>query len=217
VRWLSSIILFVVFLSCREIQPFDQFIPIQGYQLNGTVTTPNGIPLDSVEVRLWYTYRLYQTTPLDTVQVVVTDSTKIVYVAVYTQDFIFVKELFFGFRRTGVLPRFPWDEKDSEGKFVPSGKYFVSYSYDNVVVKDVPYIAEGHTTTVTDRNGRFSLTNANLPIGEAADFYRSNGQYEGTFVVMREILLEFVKGGAHNTYRVVLERDKLIRGSFTVQ
>lgn len=203
--------------SCRDFQPFEASIPITGYQLDGTVTTPNGIPLDSVQVILWYTYSLYRTTPLDTIQVVVTDSTKILYVAVYTSNFRYVRKLFFSFHRTGVVPRFPWNEKDDNGNFVPSGKYIIRYVYDTTIVKDVPHIAEGHPTAMTDARGRFSLTNANLPIGEIADFYYSNGDYEGTLRVQNDIILEFVKGEARNVYRVALQRNKLVRGSFTLE
>lgn len=185
--------------------------------MNGTVTTPNGIPLDSVEVILWYNYAVYQTTPLDTVQVVINDSTKIVYVAVYTYDYRYVRQLFFSFHRPGVLPRFRWDERNDDGDFVPSGKYIIRYEYDTTIVKEVSYIAEGHTTSMTDGAGRFTLTNANLPIGAVADFYRSDGRYEGTFIVKPKIALEFVKGNARSTAEVMLERDKLIRGSFILE
>jgi hypothetical protein len=217
VRYVLCILCCILLCSCRDIQPYDRFIPIQGYQLNGTVTTPNGIPLDSVEVRLWYNYGLYRTTPLDTIQVVVTDSTKIVYIAVYTYDFSYVRKLFLGFSRPGVLPRFSWNEQDDNGNFVPSGKYIIRYVYNDTIRKDVPYIAAGHTTAMTDADGRFTLTNANLPIGEVADFYSNHGDYEGTFIVLHEIILDFIKGDARRRYRLTLERDKLIRGSFTLE
>lgn len=204
----------VLLCSCREIEPLERFIPVNGYKLEGTITTPNGIPLDSVEVKVSYTYDLYQTTPLDTVQVLITDSTKIVHVAVYNYNFRQVRQLFLGFHRPGVFPNFRWDERDDTGKYVPSGKYFIRYTYDTVVVKVVSHIAEGHTTAITDRSGRFTLTNANLPIGEIADFYRSNGSYRGTFIVRQSIKLKFLKDGLASSAEVTLARNKLVRKSF---
>jgi hypothetical protein len=214
---LSWIILFSLpWLSCREIEPFDRTFPVDGYELEGVVTTPNGIPLDSVEVQLYYTYRLVQNTPLDTVEFSIPDSTKTLYVAVYNKEFRFVRRLYFGLRRLGPLPRFRWDERNETGAYVPSGVYIIRYVYDTLIVKDVRTVADGHTTAVTDRNGKFLIDHLNLPVGDEVDFYTGDGRYQGTFRIEPEIVLDLMRGSTASTgYRIPLVHNKLTRISLT--
>lgn len=203
--------------SCREIQPFgEQLGPISGYQVKGNVTTQNGIPLDSVVIEVSYSADVISSTPLDTVSVIITDSIRTVYVAVYTPSDQFVKQLFFGTRRPGILPRFRWDERDEYNALVPSGMYLIRYVYDTTIVKEVPYIAEGNPTATTNANGEFTIGAESLPVGAVFDYYASDNSYAGSYIVRPGILLRLIRGSRTATYIISLNKDVVTRAAFTL-
>jgi hypothetical protein len=214
VRWL----LIVLALGCREIQPLDVSTVIEGYELDGTVTTVNGVPIEGVSIRLWYDYRYVGDSPADTVTVVVTDSTKIVDVAVYTPDLRFVKQLFLGYRPTGPLSRFRWDGLDQFGGPAPSGKYLVRYAVDTVVVKFTPVVIDGRVTAVTDARGRFTLKGSQLPVGEVFDFYLGPNAYEGTYAIAPLIGLDLLKSSRVKRYgSITLLKNRITTSNFTLE
>jgi hypothetical protein len=173
--------------SCREVLPLEISSPITGYQLDGTVTTSNGVPVSGVEVVLYYEKDLTGTQPTDTASVVVRDPTKPVDVAVYTEKLQFVRQLFLGYKPAGVLPPMLWNGTDKNGAPVPSGKYVIRYVVDTAIVKFSPVLVEGHTTTVTDQLGHFTLNADRLPIGETFDLYSSTNAYVGTYQVVPSV------------------------------
>jgi hypothetical protein len=210
-------ILCAVLPSCRDIQPFQSSIPAQGYQLNGTVTSSNGIPLDSVGVRLYYESDPVGYDPIDTQQVIVRDSTRIVDVAVYTPNLAFVKQLYFNYRPAGPVPHFLWDERDQNGAPVPSGEYLIRYAIDTLVVKYSVVVIDGHTTATTDGFGRFTITAAHLPVGVEFDAYTPDNTYDMTRRVGPAVDLIFYKGGLQVEYRVVqLKKDQITTAAFTL-
>ncbi|MBI3364831.1 MAG: hypothetical protein HY033_07985 [Ignavibacteriae bacterium] len=208
----------ILAFSCRDILPLQPSNSTRGFQLNGTVTTPNGIPLDSVDVRVFYNYDLVQTTPIDTQQVLVKDPSRIVDVAVYTPDYQFVRQLYLSYWPVGPVPRFTWDGHDADGALVPSGKYLIRYVVDTLIVKYSTVIIDGHRTTTTDPKGRFTLSAARLPVEEMFDHYRSNNTYEGTYRVLPEIDLVFTKSPLSKTYTgVSLDKNRITTVAFTLE
>ncbi len=184
VRLLVAFALSLFALSCRDIQPVSQIVSTKGYELVGTVTSANGIPLGGVDVLLFYNYDFYGSTPIDTQKVVVRDSSKIVDIAVYTAKLAFVRQLFLGYHSPGVLPPTSWDGRDDFGNLVPSGKYLIRYVVDTVIVKYSPVVIDGHVTATTDRNGSFTIGADNLPIGTIFDSYFINGSYDATYEII---------------------------------
>ena len=206
----------LVIFSCREIRPLESDVPVSGYQLSGTVTNSNGIVLDSVSVYLSYRTDLVGFTPLDTTHVMITDSTKFVSVVVYNVNFQSVRQLFYGHLRVGPMPRFRWNEVDDSGRYVASGKYYIKYQYDTAIVKVVPYLADGHRTTMTNHNGSFTLANNYLPVGEQFDLYDTS--YVETDVVLPEVRLIFMKGTLQSqVYDVPLQQNKITYGVFKLE
>lgn len=217
-RWCTIGMFAVLLSSCREIQPLDSRSAIQGYQLEGTVTSSNGIPVDGVDVRLYYSYQYISATRVDTQIVRVTDPTRPVGVSVYSSNFNFVRELFLGYMPVGVVPRWPWDGNDQNGNPVPSGKYLVRYSVDTAIVKFSPVIVEGHITVKSDAAGEFILNSRFLPIGERFDLYDQFEQFAGAYQVLPRIHLTLRKGNVHATYRdIPLTRNTITRNVFTIQ
>ncbi|MBI1806704.1 MAG: hypothetical protein HYR76_06590 [Ignavibacteria bacterium] len=207
----------MIVISCREVQPLPTTSELTGYELKGTVTTQNGIPIGGVDVDIYYNTEQAGTTATDTVQVIVTDSTHIVDVAVYNSNYEFVRQLYLGYLSPGVVPRFGWDGTDQNQVPVPSGKYLIRYGVNNVLIKFSTVIIEGHRTATTDRFGRFNITSDHLPIDEVFDSYLSDGTYYVTLRILPFIDLEFRKQGLHQLYPAVeLTKDKITNAVFTL-
>jgi hypothetical protein len=204
--------------SCRDVQPFSGEVVIAGYQLDGTVTTLNGVPVDSVMVTLFYNFDPVGTTPLDTQKVIVQGMTRMVDITVLTPRRAFVRELFHGWVLPGTeVQRARWDGTDTAGSLVPSGKYLIRYTVDTQVVKYTPTVVDGGPTAFTDTAGRFSITADHLPIGEYFDLYRKDGSFYGVFMVEPVLSLEFERGGLRSVYPSVdIAQDKITTGAFTL-
>lgn len=217
-RYAVAVLCCCVILSCREIQPYEAgSTPIAGYSLSGTVRSVNGIPLDSVDVRLWYNYVPANTPPNDTTRVVVTDPTDVVDIAVFTPTYQFVRQLFFSYRPTGPIPRAQWDFYDYQGKLAPSGKYIVRYTLDTVIMKEEIRIVEGTSVAKTDAFGKFSIAADRLPIGERFDIYNLLNRYVGTYEVTPEIYLELRKSVLYASTTVRIESGRITNAAFTIQ
>lgn len=205
-------------LSCREIQPVaPQPVVISGYLLQGTVTSANGVPIDSVQVRLWYNFDLADVGPIDTARPVLTDPTKIVDVSVLTPGGEFVRQLFLSYLSPGPVPRQQWDFHDGAGNEVPSGEYVVRTAFDTVVVKNERRIAQGLLTALTDAAGRFEIGMNRLPIGKSYDMYSVNNLYLGTYTVIPSIDLEFHKANVSGAASLALNLNQSTIAAFTVQ
>ncbi len=204
------------FAACREIRTLEPETDTVGYQLTGTVTNSNGIPLDSVSVRLYYSSVPVQFSPLDTVRVIINDSTKFLFVVVYDINFQPVRNLFIGKMPLGQVSHIPWDQTDDSGRFVLSGKYYTKYEYNGAVAKIDSYLVDSHRIALTNSDGEFTLTNSQLPVGEKFDFYNSSDNvYVATYKVLPEVLLIFYRGALQSPlYRVSLQQNKITRGVF---
>lgn len=211
-------ILCLIFGSCREILPVQVTASINGYELDGILTSASGLPVQGAEVRLFYDYNLVSQTPTDTIPVIVRDSTRIVDIAVYTPAYTFVRELFLGYLPIGPVRRAVWDGLDEAQKPVPSGKYLIRYVVDTAIVKYSTVIVDGHATTTTDVNGKFVIPNNRLPVGAIADFYYPGGSFAGAFEVIPAVDLEFAKGPLLADYtNIALNTNQTTTGAFTLQ
>lgn len=203
--------------SCREIEPSQSVQNIIGYQLNGIVMTSNGIPLDSVIVRLFYRYDYVRSTPLDTVQIYITDLNQEINVSVWSDSTNYIRTLHSGTWSIGLLPRFKWDGMDSNRIPLPSGKYFVRYVVDNKKIKELPVVLDGQITTMTNNGGRFTIMNKNLPIAERFDIYGLNGTFYGVYRVSSTVALEFQIQDARAKYPAVhLQKNQVTNHTFTL-
>lgn len=207
----------VIFFSCREIQPFNPPAVISGYQITGTVTTSNGIALDSVDIRLYFNYAHYDDSPIDTQRVYVTDPTHIVDISVYNTQNMYIRNLFLGFRSAGVVPRAYWNGNDQNGKPAASGMYTIRYVIDTAVVKQSAVVIDGRSTATTDAAGNFTISNTHLPVGQIIDMYDSSGIYIATNRVLSNVILEFNKLNLHAVYEVVLQHNQISTGVFTLR
>ena len=211
-------LLFLSSISCREVQLLDVDITISGYQLNGTVTTPNGVPVEGVTVRLFYEEVYAGSAPIDTQQVIVTNASKPVDIAVYTPNYQFVRQLFLGYQPVGVLGRWTWTGYDQNDKLVPSGKYLIRYVVDTVIVKYSPVLVDGHLTAVTDGFGRFTISAAQLPVGQLFDFYDQVNSYQGTYEVIPVIDLILRKSSTQTIHQAIgLTKDRITKNVLVLQ
>lgn len=208
----------LLFCSCREITPFEPPVTlVPGYVLSGTVTTGNGIPIDSVDVIVWYNFVATGSPSGDTSTVFLVDTTMIVDIAVYDVRSEFVKQIFLGYRASGPLRRASWDGTDRNGNSVPSGMYFMRYSLDTTIVKNEIRIVHGRTTTVTNSQGKFTLGVDELPIHQVFNLYDPLGNFIGARRILPDIDLRLRRGSLTAIYSIALRKDTLNVGSYILQ
>lgn len=179
--------------------------------------TSNGIALDSVGIRLYYHYDYVRSTPLDTVQIYLPALGYEINVSVWRDSIHYIHTLYSGTWSIGYLPRFKWDGMDSNQIQLPSGKYFVRYIINDRMIKESPVVVDRNLTAVTNINGRFTITNINLPIGERFDIYRSNGTFYGVYKISPTVALEFYKQDVRAEYPTVdLQKNQVTNHTFTL-
>jgi len=206
-----------VVLSCRDVQPLPVSTPVSGYQLNGILTTSNSIPISGAQVILYYNYIPVDYGPVDSIQVVVRDTSVTVDVSVVTTGYDFVVTLFHGHRSAGPLPPYFWNGTDARGALRPSGKYLIRYSLGSTIVKYSTFILEGTPTATTDVNGLFTITDDHFPIGEVFDVYNDDGSYYGTLELIPNVALQFQYGSHASVFPSVdLTPDYITFGAFTL-
>src|ERR1041385_5721163 len=220
-RYAIALWLMITALTCREIQSYSLVQPdagFRGYQLNGTVRTGTGAPVDSVSVTLSYVNAIIGSSPMDTQIVMVTNPNQILDVKVFTPGFEQVRKLYPGTFPVGIVPRYQWDGVGDDGKLVPSGKYLVRYSVDAAIVKYSTVVISGNVTALSDANGRFTLPAARLPIDQVYDKYSTDGVYIGTAVILPAISIALGKPPSTTIVRSTfsLQRDQVTVASFTL-
>lgn len=212
---LAILFLFTV-NSCREIIPFDDGDSISGYQINGLVTNASGTPLVNVSVYLSYEYIKISNTPIDTITVAVVNDSSMVSIDALSEKKNIIRNLFSGWRRTGPIPRYTWNGEVTNNVFVPPGYYFIRYSVDSEIKKEVPIIIERSKIASTDSVGKFIITNANLPVDKIIDRYDTADRYLGTYAVTQWVFLELFHGSTYRRGRVELKKNVITRVSITM-
>jgi hypothetical protein len=85
-----------------------------------------------------------------------------------------------------------------------------------VIMKNVPYIIDGHPTTKTDSTGYFSLANENLPISKRFDASSSEIPSVGVYQITSQITLQFIKNNIVSSYKSLwLTPDEVTYHTFT--
>lgn len=195
-----------VLLSCRDLESPSDLGGVEGYELRGKVVTKNGLPLEEVQVSLYYYYQYISDRKLDTVQIVITDTSQILEVTVLKPDLSPVRKLFLGKWRTlGPLQQIYWNGRDDENRPMPSGLYYMDFRLDSLFIKRNSLVIEGNVTAVSDIYGRFTVRNQNLPVGVIFDAYRDDGSFNGVFKLEPEIalVLRSAEGGNSATYESI--------------
>lgn len=203
--------------ACRDIQPFQPLKLVNGYELHGIVLTAGGLPVNNVDVWLYYNYDLVSTTPIDTQRMIVTNTSTLVDVAVYTASLNRVRELYLGTLPVGPVPHILWDGRNDTGAFMPCGRYLIRYALDAVVVKYSTEILEGTRTATTDSSGRFTISNDRFPIGEIFDGYLQNNTYDATYRVRTDVDIILRKLGFQSVYNQTMLKDKQTNVVFTLE
>jgi hypothetical protein len=209
--------LIVVSLSCRDITPYEPYVPIARYGLSGRVTSANGVAIESVAVSISYNFIQYDTTQLDTVNIIVDSRLHIYSVDVFDIHGLRVRNLYFDYPQLGAFPRFFWDARDDSFHLVKSGKYFIRYVRDATILKVVPYLVDGLVTARTDNDGNFTVGQDNLPVGELFDLYSYGGTFEGVYQVTRDINVDLAKATLHRGYTVTLQINNVYHGDFILK
>jgi hypothetical protein len=181
------------------------------------VTSANGTPIESVAVWLTYTVEQYDTTQLDTVNIVVTNRAQIYSVDVYDIHGSYVRNLYSGYPDLGAFPRFFWDGRDDSLRMMKSGKYYIRYTRNATILKTVPYLMDGLITAWTDGDGNFTIGEDNLPIGELFDWYNYDGSFNTVVQVTRDLTIYLSRATLHKVYTVTLQTNNIYHGDFILK
>lgn len=203
-------------ISCREIIPFDDSDTIAGYQINGLVSNASGTPLANVDVYLSYEYVRISNTPIDTISLMVIKDSSLVSIDALSEKKNIIRNLFNGWRRTGPIPRYTWSGELANNVFAPSGHYFIRYTVDSEIKKEVPIIVERTKTASTDSNGIFIVPKEYLPVNKIIDRFDISDRYLGTYTVTEAVFLELYHGSTYRRGRVELKKDVITRISITM-
>lgn len=205
------ILLLIIFISCREIIPFETEEKINGYQINGLVTDYSGRPLDSVLVYLFYSLRKISSNPIDTTNIIIRDTNDIVSVDVYDVEGNFVKNILKSNLPAGLLPRYNWNGEIAPNIYAESGFYKIIITINNHRIKEYPILVQGTLTSQSDSSGRFYIYNKNLPIGKIYDYYDYQNRYTGTFIIEPYVILELVYKGKLKRGSLSLQKDQITK------
>jgi hypothetical protein len=212
-RWVAAAVLVCAVCSCRDIQPFSPSGSISGYRVEGAVTDGAGRGLAGAEVRMFYEFGA-RVAPLDTSRVMVQNPNSQVEIEVFGPDGQFVRR-FTVHMNAGPVPRNIWDEKDSSSSFVENGTYQLNVFVNGSFVKPYPWLVDGKVSAVTDSTGSFAIPGFRLPVGEGVDLYKASGEYDGTYRIDTQIVLEARYSGFQRSGRVVLLRGQITRVSIS--
>jgi hypothetical protein len=204
VRSIIFISLTLLVFSCRDIESPSELGNINGYEVRGRVATKNGIPIDSVQVSLFYYYDYIGNQQLDTVEIIITDTMQVLDVTVFTNKFKEVRKIFSGrWKKLGPVQHIYWNGRDDNNNPAPSGLYYMIFTLDSAVIKRNNMIIEGNVTTVTDYYGRFTLPNETLPVGAVFDAYNDDGSFYGVLKIEPKIALSLNKRQSVATYESI--------------
>jgi hypothetical protein len=198
-------------------EPYESYVPSALYGLSGRVRSANGVAIESVAVRISYNLEQYDTTQLDTVNIVVNSRLHFYTVDVYNVHGAHVRKLYSDYPQLGTFPRFSWNARDDSNHYVRSGKYFIRYARDTEILKIVPCLVDGLVTAYTDADGNFTVGEDNLPIGELFDLYNYSGTFAGVYQVTRDVTIDLSKATLHQGYTVTLQLNNVYHGDFILK
>lgn len=199
----------VALSSCREIEPFTPPTEFSGYQINGTVETSGGMPLEGVPIRMFYQFGA-RVVPEDTARVFISEAADSIRIFVYDSEGRPVRR-FDVPDAVGWLPRNIWDERDSTNATVKNGLYTISVSIDGQTVKQYTWLVDGKICATSDANGEFSITNRHLPLGKIANRYDDQGQFFGAYIILSSVHLRASHAGVERIHILQLTRDQITR------
>ncbi|OGU44563.1 MAG: hypothetical protein A2X68_13280 [Ignavibacteria bacterium GWC2_56_12] len=194
----------------REIVVNDPSIQIDGYGVQGIVYDRFGNGVQGVDVYVDYGRRFVDYGPEPSrVYTVVGQQEEITVTIVYSDGSPFAVVA----TQSGGPGAYEylWNKRDALGNPAPPGAYFVRYVVGGQTKHSYPVVVFGTKVTESDANGRYSITNRNLPV----DFYPvaeyTGSTYYGNSQITDEIFVFFESSQSTAEYRLTLAKNQLIR------
>lgn len=157
----------------RQIVTGDTRIETDGYEIRGFVLDRLGNPMPNVEVRVDYDLLLEETDNPPDRSYSVAPPFESIQVRVHTLSGLLYRSFSPVVAERGEF-EYIWDQLTAGGAPAPSGAYYVSYMKGGAEVLRYPILVRDHLVTSTDSVGRYTITDAYLPV----DFYPV-AQYSG--------------------------------------
>ena len=209
--WHLTAIVFATFVEfgCRDFGLAGPDSQVVGYRIEGSILDGLDQPIDSLDIHLYYDLAYVSNTPepVRAYSVVVPEES--VTVNVYDIENQIVRNLYTG-SSSGSSFYVPWNKRGNNGALVESGVYVVRYQVGGGVRHSYDVVADGHVTARTDRDGLFTIENANLPIDYyPAPLYDNSDNFLGNFHILGFVRLEFTISNTLYYHYVSLNKDKV--------
>jgi len=215
--WFLAGMIVVAFVGCERqipVAPVQQ-APINGYQIEGTMTDGLKRPLVGVSIRMYYDPTYVGSDSVPNRSYMPQAASEFVLVRVYNAGGLFVKLLFQGtISDTSITVL--WDGRDASGAPAPSGLYTVRYSVGSEVRTSYPFIVDGNITAVTDTAGHYSIGNINLPIGSVVPYFNGT-TFLGWYRIDPSVFLEVQAPSLNRTYHIALDVNVITEFSLIIE
>jgi len=216
IRCLAGLLL-AMFLGCERQIPLVPVaeVPINGYQIEGTMLDGLKRPLVGVSIRMYYDPTYVGSDSVPNRSYTPQAASELVLVRVYDSAGLFVKLLFQGTISDSSITIL-WDGRNGGGAPAPSGLYTVRYSVGSEVRTSYPVIVDGNVTAVTDTAGHYTIGNTNLPIGSVVP-YLNGTTFLGWYRIDPSVFLEVQAPSLSRTYHIALEVNVITEFSLIIE
>lgn len=215
---IAGVLMALLFLTgCRDLNPLDARIVIDGYRVVGTVMDGLNNPIPGVQIRLSYGMDFVSGSPVPERSYTLQAQTEYVEVRVLDRTGTQVRALY---ADTVSAPTIyvPWDKLNDAAVPVPSGIYEVRYIVGGTVRHTYTVIVDGNITVTTSTEGVFVLPNEILPVGfYPAPLYSGNDSFLGNFVFQNLVRVQMSVGSTNYSQWIVVERNRITRVLVRVQ
>ncbi len=201
---------FIVLVGCREELPIDEGSTIiVGYRIEGSVVDSLGRGLNSVSIRLAYTYAFVDSVPPESRRLIVPHA-GMVRIQIFDMYDNMIRQIFTGNVAQGEIDA-PWDYRDSLERSVGSGLFWYSFFLDGEELVSYPILIDSAITTSTDVTGSFTVEDIHFPVGYIVPRFSNDGTFLGNFLIFNSVRLIFELYPRSATREVTLNRGRLAR------
>lgn len=206
----------LVAIGCRDAVIETPIIPIDGYQIEGTVVDGLDQPFGDLPISLFYTTEFLDNNVPVRAYTIQTPG-EFVNIDVYDADSVLVRNLYAGTPGDTAI-YVPWDWRRNDSTLVGSGIYTVRVTVGGMLRHSYVDVVDGNVTAVTNASGGFTISDVNLPVGYfPAPFFNASGAFIGNYRIRDQVYLECSVGGVTYGYPVRVSKGVVTRIAMRVQ
>lgn len=207
----------LILTGCRDHNPLDARIAIDGYRIVGTVMDGLNSPIAGVQIRLYYGMDFVSGSPVPERAYTLQSPPEEVEIRVFDNAGNQVRMLF---ADTVSAPNIfvSWDKQNDAAVPVPSGVYEVRYISSGTVRHTYTVLVDGNISATTNTEGVFVIPQELLPIGlHPVPVYSGNDSFLGNFAIQNLVRLQATVGSTNYSQWITVDRNRITRVLVRVQ